>query len=70
MQLSVSPFQTHEGSPGQGLDSINASPEGPDHPQSYMDILNMLQEVSHTCLKQAHTCLHMHAASILCQMGP
>lgn len=43
-QLTVSPFQTHEGSPGQGLNSINASPEGPDHPQSYMDILDMLQE--------------------------
>ena len=45
-QLAVSPFEMHGGSPGHALESIEASPDGPPHPKSYMDILDLLQEVS------------------------
>ena len=50
MQLTVSPFQNHEGSPEHGLGleaSPGVSPGEPPHPNAYMSILKMLQNVSH-----------------------
>ena len=46
MQLLASPFQSNGGSPEHALEAAEASPEGPPHPSSYMDILDMLQQVS------------------------